>query len=207
MYFTNFFYTMNILRSKNVIDRYNWGQQLFTLVDNTDALHLEIKNLENQLHHLQTRNQVLEGEVHTLRVQLEGREKALEEAQSEADLANRRLDNTDTVQRKQDRIDQLLAEVRGQTQWYKLSALCNLNVVLFYLIKIVFIYMLQNQNLLTEIRILREKNGYLTDEKKRSDTNIANCQREINVLKSRQKEGKAGDLADNKVCIDDRLQW
>lgn len=133
--------------------------------NNTDALHLEIKNLENQLHHLQTRNQVLEGEVHTLRVQLEGREKALEEAQSEADLANRRLDNTDTVQRKQDRIDQLLAE---------------------------------NQNLLTEIRILREKNGYLTDEKKRSDTNIANCQREINVLKSRQKEGKAGDLADNK---------
>lgn len=133
--------------------------------NNTDALHLEIKNLENQLHHLQTRNQVLEGEVHTLRVQLEGRERALEEAQSEADLANRRLDNTDTVQRKQDRIDQLLAE---------------------------------NQNLLTEIRILREKNGYLTDEKKRSDTNIANCQREINVLKSRQKEGKAGDLADNK---------
>lgn len=133
--------------------------------NNTDALHLEIKNLENQLHHLQTRNQVLEGEMNTLRVQLEGREKALEEAQSEADLANRRLDNTDTVQRKQDRIDQLLAE---------------------------------NQNLLTEIRILREKNGYLTDEKKRSDTNIANCQREINVLKSRQKEGKAGDLADNK---------
>nr|XP_034323207.1 golgin subfamily B member 1 isoform X4 [Crassostrea gigas] len=133
--------------------------------NNTDALHLEIKNLENQLHRLQTRNQVLEGEVHTLRVQLEGREKALEEAQSEADLANRRLDNTDTVQRKQDRIDQLLAE---------------------------------NQNLLTEIRILREKNGYLTDEKKRSDTNVANCQREINVLKSRQKEGKAGDLADNK---------
>lgn len=133
--------------------------------NNTDALHLEIKNLENQLHRLQTRNQVLEGEVHTLRVQLEGREKALEEAQSEADLANRRLDNTDTVQRKQDRIDQLLAE---------------------------------NQNHLTEIRILREKNGYLTDEKKRSDTNVANCQREINVLKSRQKEGKAGDLADNK---------
>lgn len=54
--------------------------------------------------------------MHTLRVQLEGREKALEEAQSEADLANRRLDNTDTIQRKQDRIDQLLAEVRGQTQ-------------------------------------------------------------------------------------------
>lgn len=68
--------------------------------------------------------------MHTLRVQLEGREKALEEAQSEADLANRRLDNTDTVQRKQDRIDQLLAEVRGQTQGYK-TDLCNLNVIPF----------------------------------------------------------------------------
>lgn len=68
------------------------------------------------------------------------------------------------------------------------------------------IFLLQNQNLLTEIRILREKNGYLTDEKNRSDTNFANCQREINVLKSRQKEGKAGDLADNKVCIDDRFK-
>lgn len=68
--------------------------------------------------------------MHTLRVQLEGREKALEEAQSEADLANRRLDNTDTVQRKQDRIDQLLAEVRGQTRRYK-TDLCNLNGIPF----------------------------------------------------------------------------
>lgn len=116
--------------SIDITDRCNWGQQLFPLVDNTDALHLEIKNLENQLHRLQTRNQVLEGEVHTLMVQLEGREKALEEAQSEADLANRRLDNTDTVQRKQDRIDQLLAEVRGQTWRYK-TDLCNLNGIPF----------------------------------------------------------------------------
>lgn len=161
---------LEALRGENEILKAGVGSSVSTKNsnaqnNNTDALHLEIKNLENQLHRLQTRNQVLEGEVHTLRVQLEGREKALEEAQSEADLANRRLDDTDTVQRKQDRIDQLLAE---------------------------------NQNLLTEIRILREKNGYLTDEKKRSDTNVANCQREINVLKSRQKEGKAGDLADNK---------
>lgn len=161
---------LEALRGENEILKAGVGSSVSTKNsnaqnNNTDALHLEIKNLENQLHRLQTRNQVLEGEVHTLRVQLEGREKALEEAQSEADLANRRLDDTDTVQRKQDRIDQLLAE---------------------------------NQNHLTEIRILREKNGYLTDEKKRSDTNVANCQREINVLKSRQKEGKAGDLADNK---------
>lgn len=70
--------------------------------------------------------------MHTLRVQLEGREKALEEAQSEADLANRRLDNTDTVQRKQDRIDQLLAEVRGQTRRYMYKTdLCNLNGIPF----------------------------------------------------------------------------
>lgn len=67
--------------------------------------------------------------MHTLRVQLEGREKALEEAQSEADLANRRLD---TVQRKQDRIDQLLAEVRGQTRRYMYKTdLCNLNGIPF----------------------------------------------------------------------------
>ncbi|XP_062572417.1 uncharacterized protein LOC134234369 [Saccostrea cucullata] len=130
-----------------------------------DALNIEITNLENKIHHLQTNNQVLEGELKTLRVQLEAKEKALEDAQTEADLAHSRLNNTDAIERRQQRIDKLTAE---------------------------------NQNLQADVRLLKEKNNFLNDEKKRSDTDLANCQKELNVLKTSQKEGKAGDLADNK---------
>ncbi|XP_061171974.1 uncharacterized protein LOC133181501 [Saccostrea echinata] len=130
-----------------------------------DALNIEITNLENKIHHLQTNNQVLEGELKTLRVQLEAKEKALEDVQTEADLAHSRLNNTDAIERRQQKIEKLTSE---------------------------------NQNLQADIRILKEKNNFLSDEKKRSDTDLANCQKELNVLKTSQKEGKAGDLADNK---------
>jgi uncharacterized protein (DUF3084 family) len=57
----------------------------------------------------------------------------------------------------------------------------------------------QIQNLQTELRILSEKNNSLINQKKRSDADLSNCQREMNMLKSRQKESKSGDLADTKV--------
>ena len=65
-----------------------------------------------------------------------------------------------------------------------------------------FLFFIQIQNLQTEIRVLSEKNSFLSEEKKRSDTDLSNCQRELSVLRSRQREGSAGDLADNKVRPD-----
>ncbi|XP_056021651.1 uncharacterized protein LOC125650483 [Ostrea edulis] len=130
-----------------------------------EALNIEIKNLENKTHHLKTSNQILEGEVNTLRVQLEAKEKALEDAQTEAHLATSRLGNTEAIERRQQRIDKLTAEI---------------------------------QNLQTEMRVLSEKNNSLITEKKHSDSDLSNCQREINMLKSRQKDSKAVDLTDNK---------
>jgi regulator of replication initiation timing len=84
---------------------------MFNFIGQIEALNMEIKNLENKTHHLMTSNQILEGEVQTLRVQLEAKEKALEEAKAEAHLAISRLDNTEAIDRRQQRIDKLSTEV------------------------------------------------------------------------------------------------
>ena len=94
-------------------------ETLIFFIGQMDDLKVKLKNLENELHHLQTRNQVLDGEVQTLRVQLEAKEKALEDALTEADLASSRLNNTDAMDRKQERIQKLQYEVsvtRGEDQ-------------------------------------------------------------------------------------------
>ncbi|XP_078313538.1 uncharacterized protein LOC111129499 isoform X2 [Crassostrea virginica] len=161
---------LEALKGENEILKSNFPGTMGTRNTNArdsqmDDLKVKLKNLENELHHLQTRNQVLDGEMQTLRVQLEAKEKALEDALTEADLASSRLNNTDAMDRKQERIQKLQYEI---------------------------------QNLQTEIRVLSEKNSFMSEEKKRSDTDLSNCQRELGVLRSRQREGSAGDLADNK---------
>lgn len=59
--------------------------------------------------------------MNTLRVQLEAKEKALEDAQTEAHLATSRLGNTEAIERRQQRIDKLTAEVGRGPPMYKIS--------------------------------------------------------------------------------------
>ena len=63
------------------------------------------------MHQLQRSNQLLEGEVATMKVQLAAKDKALEDAHSEIHLANSRLDNTEATDRKQQKIDNMTTEV------------------------------------------------------------------------------------------------
>nr|XP_022331623.1 myosin-10-like isoform X4 [Crassostrea virginica] len=118
---------LEALKGENEILKSNFPGTMGTRNTNArdsqmDDLKVKLKNLENELHHLQTRNQVLDGEVQTLRVQLEAKEKALEDALTEADLASSRLNNTDAMDRKQERIQKLQYEIQNlQTEIRVLS--------------------------------------------------------------------------------------
>ena len=53
----------------------------------------------------------MEGELSTARVQLEARNKALEDAQSELELAYKQIQENEDEDRKQQKIDKLTAQV------------------------------------------------------------------------------------------------
>ena len=80
-----------------------------------ESLQIQIQNLEGKVQSLVRSNQVLEGEVTTLKVQMEAREKALKEVESELELANSKFDLDQSDGRKQQKVDKLTAQVKQKT--------------------------------------------------------------------------------------------
>ncbi|KAL5005365.1 hypothetical protein ScPMuIL_018821 [Solemya velum] len=73
----------------------------------------KIQSLETKLNQLMRKNSLLEGEVISLSSQLEARTRALESAQSEVHLVNRRLLHDNDQNRKQQKIDDLEDEMKA----------------------------------------------------------------------------------------------
>lgn len=80
-------------------------------VKSFEALQMELTNLESKVAQLTRTNKLLETELSTLRVQLDAREQALKDVESDLELAYGRLRGDDSDDRKQQKIDQLTLEV------------------------------------------------------------------------------------------------
>ncbi|XP_060068829.1 myosin-7-like [Ylistrum balloti] len=85
-----------------------------------EALQAQTKDLESQVQQVTRNNHLLNGELSTLRIQLEARDKALEDAQSELDLARSHLTGDGYEDRKQDKIDKLSLQINEHQAEIKL---------------------------------------------------------------------------------------
>ncbi|XP_052225855.1 uncharacterized protein LOC127841237 isoform X2 [Dreissena polymorpha] len=77
-----------------------------------EGLHAHVSSLEGKVAQLTRTNQLLEGELTTLRVQLDARDKQLQDVQRDLDLAYKRLGGDDSEDRKQQKIDKLTAQMK-----------------------------------------------------------------------------------------------
>ncbi|XP_021365614.1 uncharacterized protein LOC110458296 isoform X2 [Mizuhopecten yessoensis] len=93
-----------------------------TLATNSrvEALQVQVKDLENQIQQMTRTTRLLEGELSTLRIQLEARDKALEDTKSELDIAHLHLSGDGGEDRKQEKIDKLTAQINGHQSEIKL---------------------------------------------------------------------------------------
>ncbi|CAG2235761.1 unnamed protein product [Mytilus edulis] len=75
---------------------------------------VQIQELEGKVQSLTRSNQMSEGEITTLKVQMEAREKTLRDVESELELANSKMDLDNGEERKQQKIDKLTAQVNSK---------------------------------------------------------------------------------------------
>lgn len=76
-----------------------------------ESLNIQVQSLESKVQALSRSNQVMEGEISTLKTQMEAREKALKDVESELELANSQLELDKGDDRKQQKMDKLVAQV------------------------------------------------------------------------------------------------
>ncbi|VDI33765.1 golgin subfamily B member 1 [Mytilus galloprovincialis] len=88
--------------------------QDLNLRDNDVTEGLKIQELESKVQSLTRSNQMSEGEITTLKVQMEAREKTLRDVESELELANSKMDLDNGEERKQQKIDKLTAQVNSK---------------------------------------------------------------------------------------------
>ena len=84
---------------------------LFYISGQKEAMQIQIQNLESKVQLLMRSNQVMEGEMSTLKVQIESRENTLKDTESELQLANSKLELSKSDDRKQQKIDKLNLQV------------------------------------------------------------------------------------------------
>ncbi|XP_053406240.1 uncharacterized protein LOC123523252 isoform X2 [Mercenaria mercenaria] len=93
---------------------------------NAEALQAEVTNLESKVSQLTRASQLMEAEQKTIHVQLDARDQALKDVQTELDLAYSRLKGDDTEDRKQEKIDKLSAQVNSlQVELRLITDKCN----------------------------------------------------------------------------------
>lgn len=85
-----------------------------------EALQAQVKDLEGQIQQMTRKNCLLEGELATLQIQLEARDKALEDAQSELDIAHSHLTGDGGEDRKQEKIDKLVSQINDHQSEIKI---------------------------------------------------------------------------------------
>jgi DNA-binding transcriptional regulator of glucitol operon len=89
---------------------------LFYISGQKEAMQIQIQNLESKVQLLTRSNQMMEGEMSTLKVQIESREKTLKDVEGELQLANSRLELNKSDDRKQQKNDKLTLQVYISTE-------------------------------------------------------------------------------------------
>jgi len=84
---------------------------LFYISGQKEAMQIQIQNLESKVQLLTRSNQMMEGEMSTMKVQIEIREKTLKDVEGELQLANSRLELNKSDDRKQQKNDKLTLQV------------------------------------------------------------------------------------------------
>ena len=82
-----------------------------------EALQVEVASLHSKVTQLTRQNKLLEGELSTVRVQLEARTKALEDVHGELEQAQRQLKGDGAEDRRQEKIEILTAQVGILLRW------------------------------------------------------------------------------------------
>ncbi|KAL4227673.1 hypothetical protein ACF0H5_013109 [Mactra antiquata] len=158
-----------------------------------DALYAENTSLESKISQLTRDNQLRDGELNTLKIQLEARDKSLKDVQNELDLAYKRLQGDDSDDRKQEKIDKLSTEVNSlQIELRHISERCT-HITL------------ENERLLSENNNLKKQAGTQKSKLNKLDQSESKVLQQLHDELS-EKEGRLSSITKQFDDLENTLE-